>query len=127
MSQEKITARFKVPDGQRWIPVDVTIVDVDFAPPPRIIDVTVKVAGREQKLTYLDESRRRGKPDIESSGGKFLGPVLRQNVVMPDEEPIVVSLGGRANGIVDGLYPFSDDYEVYGVWGLLNLLSGGLA
>ncbi len=128
MSEEKITARFKVPDGHRWIPVDLTVVDVDFTPPPpRIVDVTVKVLGRQRKLTYLDESRRQGKSDVEHPGGKFLGPVLRQDVVMPGENPIVVSLGGRANGIIDGLYPLSDDYEIYGVWGLLDLLSGGLA
>lgn len=129
MPGEKITARFKVSDtNRRWVPVNLTITDVDFTPPPpRIADLVVKIAEGERKLTYLGESRTPGQLDVTHPGGKFLGPVLRQNVVMTDTNSIIEVLNERAAVAVDRLYPLSDDYEIYGIWGFLDLVSGGLA
>ena len=128
MSEERIRARFKIPVDGKWIPVDFSIKDVNFTPPaPRITDLTINVGEGKKTLTYLGESRTSHQLDVTFPQGKFLGPVLRQNIVMSETNSIIQVLGDSDGRIVDSLYPMSDDYEVYGVWGLLDLLSGGLA
>lgn len=127
MSEETIRARFQVHADGRWIPVSLIVENVNFHPSkPRIADLTVMFAGGGKKLTYLDEVTRT-QIDGVRPGGKLLGPILRRNITMSDTSPIVSVLDEKNNGIVDSLYPMSDDYQVYGVWGFLDLISAGLA
>lgn len=100
--------------------------EADLNPPqPRIADLNVKLRGGTHRFTYLDISRTTTEPDVLNPGGKILGPIVTMNLRLPGVEPLAEEL--LDSGKLVGLYPCSEAYGVYGVWGLLDLVSGGLA